>query len=86
MSVLLKLVSEEKNRIMLMIAAYETELSALPKGTVIAKTIKGNLYYYLQYRNGKDEKTKLWHLSPIALYDLFHEEQQTGKITFPEEA
>lgn len=36
-----------------MISQYETELSCLPKGVLITKSIKGNKYYYLQYRNGK---------------------------------
>ncbi len=38
------------------------------------------------YSTLEDEETKLWHLSAIVLYDLFKEEQKTGKITFPEEA
>lgn len=36
-----------------MINQYETELSGLPKGVLTTKSIKGNQYYYLQYRNGK---------------------------------
>lgn len=36
-----------------MIEKYEAELTNLPKGVLIAKTIKGNQYYYLQYRRGK---------------------------------
>ncbi len=38
------------------------------------------------YADLEDEETKLWHLSPLALFDLFDEEQKTGKITYPEEA
>jgi hypothetical protein len=38
------------------------------------------------YAQLEDEQTKLWHLSPLALFDLFVEEQETGKITYPEEA
>jgi len=38
------------------------------------------------FKTLEDEKTKLWHLSAHALFDLFQEEQQTGKITYPEEA
>lgn len=33
----------------------------------------------------EDEKTKLWHLSPKALYELYKQEKETGKIVFPEE-
>jgi hypothetical protein len=32
----------------------------------------------------EDEKTKLWHLSPKAMYQLYDEERKTGNITFPE--
>lgn len=32
----------------------------------------------------EEEGTKLWHLSPLTLFNLFDEERKTGKITFPE--
>ena len=38
------------------------------------------------FKTLEDEKTKLWHLSAHALFELFVEEQQTGQITYPEEA
>ncbi len=31
------------------------------------------------------DETKLWHFSPLTLFNMFDEEKQTGKITFPEE-
>ncbi|MDR0287902.1 MAG: hypothetical protein LBI03_09415, partial [Clostridiales bacterium] len=34
----------------------------------------------------EDEKTKLWHLSSHALFEMFREERETGQITYPEEA
>ena len=37
------------------------------------------------YAGLEDEETKLWHLSANALFEMFYEEQQTGKITYPEE-
>jgi len=33
----------------------------------------------------EDEKTKLWHFSPLTLFNIFDEEQKTGGITFPVE-
>ncbi len=33
----------------------------------------------------EDENTKLWHFSPLTLFNMFDEEQKTGRITFPEE-
>jgi len=32
------------------------------------------------------EASKLWHLSPLLLYELFEEELATGNINYPEEA
>lgn len=33
----------------------------------------------------EQEDTKLWHLSPLTLFNMYDEERKTGKITFPEE-
>ena len=32
----------------------------------------------------EQEDTKLWHLSPLTLFNMFQEEQKSGNITFPE--
>lgn len=32
----------------------------------------------------EQEDTKLWHLSPLTLFNMFDEERKTGSITFPE--
>lgn len=32
----------------------------------------------------EQEDTKLWHLSPLTLFNMYNEEQKTGNITFPE--
>lgn len=34
----------------------------------------------------EQEDTKLWHLSPLTLFNMFDEEKKSGSITFPEEA
>lgn len=44
------------------------------------------LYESDLYAALEEEETKLWHLSPKALYELYAEEKATGKITYPEEA
>mgnify|MGYP006293601919 CR=1 FL=1 len=44
------------------------------------------LYASELYARLEDEETKLWHLSANALYEMFKEEQETGTITYPEEA
>jgi len=38
------------------------------------------------YKGLEEEKTKLWHLSAHALFEMYQEELETGKITYPEEA
>ena len=32
----------------------------------------------------EQEDTKLWHLSPLTLFNMYDEERTTGNITFPE--
>ena len=38
------------------------------------------------YKGLEEEETKLLHLSAYALLEMFQEELETGKITYPEEA
>ena len=38
------------------------------------------------YKGLEEEETKLWHLSAHALFEMFQEERETGRITYPEEA
>ena len=44
------------------------------------------LYSSSLYSRLEREETKLWHLSPLALSELWDEERRTGKIVYPEEA
>jgi len=44
------------------------------------------LYSSELFKTLEDEKTKLWHLSAHALFEMFREERETGRITYPEEA
>ncbi len=45
-----------------------------------------SLYESELYSALEREETKLWHLSPQALYSLYSQEKSTGKIIYPEEA
>ncbi|MBE6966255.1 MAG: hypothetical protein E7441_09525 [Ruminococcaceae bacterium] len=38
------------------------------------------------YEKLEQEETKLWHLSPLTLFNMFDEEQKNGTLIFPEEA
>lgn len=45
-----------------------------------------SLYASQLYSDLEREETKLWHLSAKALYELYKQEKQTGRIDYPEEA
>jgi len=53
---------------------------------VSVETAIRDFYSSQLYKDMENEKTKLWHLSPFALFELFEMEQKTGKIIYPEEA
>lgn len=38
------------------------------------------------YKELSDEKTKLWHYSPMMLYSMYQDELLTGTYEYPEEA
>ena len=44
------------------------------------------LYNSALYEMLENEASKLWHLSPLTLYELLEEELVTGNINYPEEA
>jgi hypothetical protein len=44
------------------------------------------LYDSSLYAMLENEAAKLWHLSPLTLYELLEEELTTGSINYPEEA
>ena len=46
----------------------------------------GMLYRSQQYADLERESSKLWHLSPLALAELWHSEATTGQIQYPEES
>lgn len=33
----------------------------------------------------EQEETKMWHFSPLTLFNMYDEEQKTGNFSFPEE-
>jgi len=43
------------------------------------------LYLSGLYEKLEEENTKLWHLSPLALFELLEIELETGKLVFPTE-
>ena len=57
-----------------------TENYAYDEMTATNEFYSSNLYALLE-----QEDTKLWHFSPLTLFNMFDEEKRTGSFTFPEE-
>ena len=53
MKILNGVLNEELDRLNQLKKNYEIQIVKLPKGSLIRKNVKGNIYYYLNYRQGK---------------------------------
>jgi len=53
MKILNSMLSEELDRLNKLSKNYEKQIAKLPKGSLIKKNIKGNIYYYFNYRQEK---------------------------------
>ena len=53
MKILNGVLNEELDRLNKLKKNYEKQITKLPKGSLIRKNIKGNIYYYLNYRQEK---------------------------------
>ena len=49
-------------------------------------TASNELYNSEMYSILENEETKLWHFSPLTLFNMFDEEKKTGSFVIPEEA
>ena len=47
-------------------------------------TASRSFYESTVYELLEQEDTKLWHFSPLTLFNMYDEEKKTGQITFPE--
>lgn len=57
-----------------------TENYAYDEMTAANEFYSSDLYALLE-----QEDTKLWHFSPLTLFNMFDEEKKTGSFIFPEE-
>jgi len=58
-----------------------TENYAYDEITALNEFYNSKVYALLEL-----EETKLWHFSPLTLFNLFDEENKTGSFELPEEA
>lgn len=57
-----------------------TENYSYNEMTAVNEFYGSNLYALLE-----QEDTKLWHFSPLTLFNMFDEEKKTGSFEIPEE-
>ena len=51
-------ITKEKQRIEYMLSKYRNRLLLIPKGSLSVKTVNGNEYYYLKYRENNKVRSK----------------------------
>lgn len=57
-----------------------TENYSCDEVTATEKFYASKVYALLE-----QEETKMWHFSPLTLFNMYDEEQKTGDFSFPEE-
>ena len=67
--------------IVLLIIEQITKNSNVDDEKAISRFYQSKLYQELS-----DEKSKLWHYSPMTLYTMYQDELLTGSYDYPEEA
>jgi len=61
------------------VVAEIIKVEGVPEAVASEQFLESRLYSELEI-----EETKLWHLSPQCLYQMYCEERETGEITYPE--
>ena len=81
MKMLKSVLNEELSRLRMLESNYERQISRLARGSLIRKNIKGNVYYYLNYRQeGKSIFKYLGKLSQKAREGLLDEIEERRKL------
>lgn len=55
-------------------------------GKIDEVTASRDFYNSKVYELLENESTKLWHFSPLTLFNMYDDEIKTGVLNFPEEA
>ena len=81
MKILNGVLNEELDRLNKLKKNYEKQIAKLPKGSLIKKNIKGNIYYYLNYRQEKKKIFKyIGKLPGKELENLFAKIEERRKL------
>ena len=81
MKILNGVLNEELDRLNQLKKNYEKQIVKLPKGSLIRKNVKGNIYYYLNYRQEKKKIFKyIGKLPNKELKNLLDEIEERRKL------
>ena len=81
MKILNGVLNEELDRLNQLKKNYEKQIAKLPKGSLIRKNVKGNIYYYLNYRQEKKKIFKyIGKLSNKELENLLDKIEERRKL------
>ena len=77
--------SDKKFEAILTLLVPEVVKMICDKYSMDEVTASKNLYGSKVYSPLEREDTKVWHFSPITLFNMFEEEKRTGDFEIPEE-
>lgn len=78
---------DSKFNSILSIAIIPQTISLIAEKNNMEETKALNEFYDSKvYSLLSDEKTKMWHYSPLVIYEMWKHEKETGIVLFPEEA
>ncbi len=78
--------SEEKFSALLGVAIVPQVVAIIAREEKLSDVAAINAFYQSEtFALLEKEETKVWHYSPLTLYQIWKTEQETGKIELPEE-
>lgn len=78
--------NEEKFSALLSLAIVPQVVDIIVREEHLSDVEAINVFYQSEtYALLEKEETKVWHYSPLAIYHIWKEEKETGKIELPEE-
>lgn len=78
--------SEEKFSALLGVAIVPQVVAIIAREEKLSDVAAINAFYQSEtFALLEKEETKVWHYSPLSLYQIWKTEQETGKIELPEE-
>lgn len=77
---------DEQFSTILSIAIIPQTIALISEKEKITEQEAINLFYSSKvYQALADERTKTWHFSPLTIYSMWKDEEETGEVIFPEE-